>query len=362
MTATTSAPLTGPVSRIDPATAYRRRPSIPGMLRLDSNEGVLPSRALLGDLANADPELLRRYPDVLALEAALATRLGVAPERLVVTAGADEAIDRACRAFLEPGRTILLSDPSFDMFDCSATLAGGELVRVPWWDDAFPIDACVGRLDALTAVVAVVSPNNPTGSVATLADVRRVATAAPGALVILDHVYVEYADEDLTSGVLDLPNVLVLRTLSKAWGLAGCRVGYAVGSPYVVAVLRAAGGPYTVAAPSVALALSQLDRGAGPLTTHVARVREERRRLSARLAAAGLAPRPSQANFVLVECGPHAASIHAGLAARGVLVRDFPGRRGLETALRITLPGDASDFERLSEALDGTLHAEGLEP
>ncbi len=362
MTATTRAPLTGPVSRIDPATAYRRPPSTPGTLRLDSNEGVLPSRALLGDLANADPELLRRYPDVLALEAALATRLGVAPERVVVTAGADEAIDRACRAFLEPGRTILLADPSFDMFDCGAMLAGGDLVRVPWWDDAFPIDAFVGRLDALTAVVAVVSPNNPTGSVATLADVRRLATAAPSALVILDHVYVEYADEDLTSGVLDLPNVLVLRTLSKAWGLAGCRVGYAVGSPYVVAVLRAAGGPYTVAAPSVALALSQLERGAGPLAAHVARVREERRRLSARLVAAGLAPRPSQANFLLVECGPRAGVIHAGLAARGVLVRDFPGRRGLETVLRITLPGDASDFDRLSEALDGTLDAEGLEP
>jgi histidinol-phosphate aminotransferase len=362
MTAATSASPTGPVSRVDPATAYRRPPSAPGWLRLDSNEGVLPSRALLGDLANADPELLRRYPDVSALEVALANRVGVAPERLVVTAGADEAIDRACRAFIEPGRRIVLPEPSFDMFDCCATLAGGELVRVPWWDDAFPSDACVGRLDALTAVVAIVSPNNPTGSVATLRDVRRLAAAAPGALVILDHVYVEYADEDLTRGVLDLPNVLVLRTLSKAWGLAGCRVGYAIGSPYVIAVLRAAGGPYTVAAPSVALALSQLERGVEPLRAHVARVREERRLLSARLAAAGLAPRASQANFVLVECGPRAGPIRAGLAARGVLVRDFPDRRGLETALRITLPGNAGDFERLSGALEGTLAAEGREP
>jgi len=360
--ASTPAALTGPVSRIDPTTAYRRPPAVPGLLRLDCNEGVLPSPALLGDLAHADPELLRRYPDVSALEAALAARLGVASERLVVTAGADEAIDRACRAFLEPGRTILLPDPSFDMFDCSATLAGGELVRVPWWDDAFPSDAFVGRLDARTGVVAVVSPNNPTGSVATLADVRRLAAAAPNALVILDHVYVEYADVDLTPAVLDLPNVLVLRTLSKAWGLAGCRVGYAVGSPYVVAVLRAAGGPYTVAAPSVALALSQLARGAEPLSTHVARVREERRLLSAQLAAAGLAPYPSQANFVLVECGRRAGSIRAGLAARGVLVRDFPDRRGLETALRITLPGNALDFDRLRETLGRTLAAEGLQP
>ena len=362
MTATTSASPTGPVSRIDPATAYRRPPSGPGMLRLDSNEGVLPSRALLGDLANADPELLRRYPDVSALETALAARVGVAPERVLVTAGADEAIDRACRAFLEPGRALVLPDPSFDMFDCSAALAGGELVRVAWWGDAFPSDAFVSRLDTRTAVVAIVSPNNPTGSVATLGAVRRVAAAAPNALVVLDHVYVEYADDDLTAAVLDLPNILVLRTLSKAWGLAGCRVGYAIGSAYVVAVLRAAGGPYTVAAPSVALALSQLERGVEPLRAHVARVREERRLLSARLAAAGLLPRPSQANFVLVECGPRAESIRAGLAARGVLVRAFPHRRGLETALRITLPGNAADFERLKSALEGTFAAEGREP
>src|SRR2546427_8582706 len=155
---------------------------------------------------------------------------------------------------------------------------------------------------------------------------------------------------------------LVLRTLSKAGGLAGCRVGSAVGSPYVVAVLRAAGGPYTVAAPPVALALSQLERGVEPLRAHVARVREERGWLSARLTAAGLVPHPSQANFVLVECGPRAGSIRAGLAARGVLVRDFPDRPGLDTALRITLPGDPADFERLRAALEGTLDAEGLEP
>src|SRR5205807_8043024 len=157
----------------------------------------------------------------------------------------------------------------------------------------------------------------------------------------------------------DLPNVLVLRTLSKAWGLAGCRVSYAVGSPYVVAVLRAAGGPYTVAAPSVALALSQLERGVEPPRIHVARVREERRLVTARPAAAGLLPRPSQANFVLVECGPRAGSIRAGLAARGVLVRDFPDRPGLNTAPRITLPGTPADFARLPAALGGPPLADG---
>jgi len=360
-TATPSA--TGPVSRIDPEAAYRR-PTAPGraLLRLDSNEGVLPPQTLLAALAAADPELLRRYPEVSALEAALAARLDVPAERVIVTAGADEAIDRACRAFLERDRTVLLPDPCFDMFDRCAALAGGALVRVPWRDGAFPLDAFLARRESGTAVVVVVSPNNPTGAVATLAQLRRLAAATPNALVVIDHVYVEYADEDMTPGVLDLPNVLVLRTFSKAWGLAGCRVGYAVGSPYVIGVLRAAGGPYSVAAPSIALALMQLERGEAALRTHVARVRLERELLAARLAGHGLAPRASQANFLLVDCGSRGQAIRAALADRGVVVRDFPGRPGLETSLRITLPGNPADFERLCGALDAALAAGAPRP
>src|SRR5437762_1803348 len=362
---TATSPATGPVSRIDPEAAYRR-PTAPGpaLLRLDSNEGVLPPEELLAGLAGADPELLRRYPEVSELEAALAARLAVAPERVIVTAGADEAIDRACRAFLEPSRTLVLPDPCFDMFDRCAALAGGTLVRVAWRDGPFPLDRFLERVDARTAVVVVVTPNNPTGAVATLAQVRRLAAAAPNALLVIDHVYVEYADEDLTPGALTLPNALVLRTFTKAWGLAGCRVGYGVGSPYVIGVLRAAGGPYSVAAPSIALALAQLERGEGALRAHVARIRTERGLLTARLAAAGggLAPQPSQANFVLVECGGRAQPIRAALAERGVVVRDFPGRPGLETSLRITLPGTPTDFERLCAALDAALAAAGPRP
>lgn len=358
--ASPSSPVTGPVSRIDPERAFRRdTPPGPTLLRLDVNEGPLPPRSLLAALASADPDLLRRYPEVGALEAALAARLGVPLERVVVTAGADEAIDRACRAFLEPGRVLLVPEPCFDMFDRCGALAGGTIVRVAWWGDAFPLDAFLERLDSRVAVVVVVSPNNPTGSVATLADIRTLAARAPNALLILDHVYVEYADADLTAAVLDLPNVLLLRTFSKAWGLAGCRVGYAVGSPYLIRVLRAAGGPYSVAAPSVALALAQLEHGGEPLRAHVARVREERRLLAARLTAYGLSPRPSQANFLFVECGPRASVLRADLIVRGVVVRDFPDRPGLESALRITLPGNAPDFDRLCAALDLALAPQG---
>src|SRR6266545_2159046 len=135
-----------------------------------------------------------------------------------------------------------------------------------------------------------------------------------------------------------------------------------MGGPPVVAGLGPAGGPYPVAAPPVGLALTQISLGETAVRDHVARVREERRSLGERLAALGVEPLPSQANFVYVECGPppRAPFVAAALRALGILVRDFPGRAGCETALRITLPGDEAKFERLVHALETALAPEAL--
>ena len=330
------------------------------VLRLNSNEGPRAPQALLAELAALDPELLRRYPDPTAVETALAARVGVSAERVVVTAGADEALDRIYRAYAGPDRPVLLPQPTFDMLEHFAELAGAPLVRVPWLTDAFPLDAILARLDNQIALVVIVSPNNPTGGVASRDDVRRIAAAAPQALVLLDQAYIEYADEDPAPVALDLPNVVVVRTMSKAWGLAGCRVGYAVGTPDVIAVLRAAGAPYPVAGPSLALALSQLRRGDAAFRAHVAQVRIERNNLRQLLCARGVDARASEANFVFADFGPRAAFVRDGLAARGILVRDFPGRARLETSLRITLPGDPADFERLTSAFDTVLAPEAI--
>ncbi|HEV8382335.1 MAG TPA: aminotransferase class I/II-fold pyridoxal phosphate-dependent enzyme [Gemmatimonadales bacterium] len=330
------------------------------ILRLNSNEGPRAPQALLAELAALDPELLRRYPDATAVETALAARTGVSPERVVVTAGADEALDRICRAYAGPDRPVLLPEPTFDMLQRFAALAGAPLVRVPWCTDAFPLEEILARLDNRIALVVIVSPNNPTGGVASRDDVRRIAAAAPRSLVLLDQAYIDYADEDIGPAVLDLANVVVVRTMSKAWGLAGCRVGYAVGSSDVIAVLRAAGGPYPVAGPSLALALSQLRHGDAALRAHVTEVSAERAKLREFLCARGTAARASQANFVLADLGRRQAFVRDGLRAQGILVRDFPGRAGLETSLRITLPGDPADFERLTSALDTVLAPEAL--
>jgi histidinol-phosphate aminotransferase len=330
------------------------------LLRLNSNEGPRAPQALLAELAALDPELLRRYPDATAVETALAARAGVSPERVVVTAGADEALDRICRVYAGPDRPVLLPEPTFDMLERFAALAGAPLVRVPWFTDAFPLEGILARLDRRTAIVIIVSPNNPTGGVASRDEVRRIAAAAPQSLVLIDQAYIEYADEGIDPAVLDLANVVVVRTMSKAWGLAGCRVGYAVGSSDVIAVLRAAGGPYPVAGPSLALALSQLKRGDAALRAHVRQVRVERANLRELLCARGVAARASQANFVLADFGRRAAFVRDGLRARGILVRDFPRRAGLETSLRITLPGDPADFERLTTALDTVLAPQAI--
>ena len=350
MTAATT-PDRGPRPRIDPLSAYRRPPVPDDVLKLDANEGAYPPRDLAAAVAAGGAELLRRYPTIAGLERALASRLNIADDRVIATAGAGDALDRACRAFLSPRREVIVPLPSFEMIDRYVRVAWGELTTIPWLTGTFPRDPFLEAAARNPAAIMLISPNNPTGAALTGDDLAAVAHAAPESLVVLDHAYVEYADEDLTAIGLEYPNVLVVRTLSKAWGLAGCRVGYALGTPEVLGALRAAGPSYPLAAPSVAIALEQLARGDDAMRAHVARIRGERADLMEELAGLGLRPYASQANFVLVDCGRDAAPLRTALDGRGVRVRDFPNRPGLERCLRITLPGSEPAFAVLVTAL-----------
>src|SRR5688572_2040510 len=264
----------GPASRVDALSAYERARVPAGVrLRLDANEGATPQLELvISALRQAGADALRRYPDAKPFEALLAQRFGVHPSQAFVSAGADDVIDRCCRAFLRPEASLLIAEPSFEMFDQYASLCGARVASVPWQRGRFPIEAMLDRLDPGVGMIALVTPNNPTGEVATLDDLRRLASAAPHALVVLDHAYVEFADEDLTAAALELPNVVVVRTFSKAWGLAGCRVGYAVGPSPIIRALRAAGGPYSVSSASLAIAATLFDRGTAARDAYVTRI------------------------------------------------------------------------------------------
>ncbi len=341
------------------AYAPPRHPA-PVDLHLDGNEGATPPEALLQGLQGLHADELRRYPDARPLEAELARRFGVEPGRVLVTAGGDDALERALRTVVGPGRTAVLPTPSFEMLGRFVRLSGGEVVEIPWPEGtAFPIEAFLAALGPSTAAVAVVSPNNPTGMAATADDILRIARAAPAVLVLADLAYVEFADEDPTPALLPQPNVVVFRTLSKAWGLAGLRVGYAIAPAKVAGWMRAAGLPYPCSRPSLALAGARLATGEAGVRFFVATVRAQRQRLSELLASLGAQPFPSQANFLLARFRD-AAWVRDGLAGLGIAVRAFTGHPRLEGRLRVTCPGDAADFERLQHALRSVMDPQAL--
>lgn len=353
--------------RPSPAVARRSpyrvpRKATPVDLHLDANEGLAPPADLLKEILAErveTPDLARRYPDTRALQEILAARMGVSPERLIVTAGGDDALERACRSVLWPGREMILPLPGFEMLGRFAENAGGEVVQVPWPSGPFPTDEVLARVGPRTGAICVVTPNNPTGAVATREDLERLAAGAPEALILLDHAYVEFGDADLTARALELPNVVVFRTLSKAWGMAGLRVGYAAGPAEVIGWMRAVGLPFPVSQLSVEVALRCVGAGDAAIAPFVAEVRRERAALTELLEAHGGTTLPSQGNFVLVH-HPAAAWLRDGLAGLGIGVRAFPDKPGLEDALRISCPGEAASFDRLRHAIAAAMAPEAL--
>lgn len=329
------------------------RPDLPVDLHLDANEGSVPPAGLLEGLGG-DPQALRRYPRPGPLEDALAERLGIDREGVLVTDGSNDALDRACRAVLAPGRSAVLTVPGFDMTERYALLTGAGVRQVEWVEGPYPLEEVLAAADEDTAAVVVTSPNNPTGAAAAADTVERLARALPAALVVADLAYVEFAEEDPTRRLLAYPNVLAVRTFSKAWGLAGLRIGWAAGTPEVIRWMRIAGQNYPVSVLSREAALRRLEGGTQEVEAYCRRVGEERGGLAGLLEDLGASPFPSQANFVLVRLDDP-QGIQLGLARRGIMVRAFPTSPWIADCLRITCPGDEEAFARLTTALKETL-------
>ncbi|WP_202844885.1 histidinol-phosphate transaminase [Luteimonas saliphila] len=320
-----------------------RSEALSGEVWLNANESAWPNPAD-GDGA------CRRYPDPqpAALRDALAALYGVAPERLLIGRGSDEAIDLLVRATCVPGRDgVLVTSPVFGMYAVSARLQGAVLIDVPLLDD--PQAGLVPDFEAIGDVAAVrgaklvflCSPSNPGGGAIALGDIAALARRLAGrALVVVDEAYAEFGESQSATTLLDaLPNLVVLRTLSKAHALAAARIGVAIADPGLVAALRRCQAPYPVPSPCAALAVAGLSPEARAATAQrVGNVRRERVRLRQSLQAlAGvLRVYPSQANFLLVRFRDAEAAFHALLAA-GIVVRDQRAARGLGDALRITI-------------------------
>ncbi len=318
------------------------------VIDLSMNEGEPPPRACFDVLERVGPGILRKYADPKPLEEAYAAYLGTDPANVLVTTGGDDAIDRVFRAFLGPDQEMVFPTPTFEMIPACARMARGTLVPIEYEWGTLPHDEILAAVNGRTGVVAVLTPDNPTGRAFTTRELLRLADALPPEVVLLvDSAYAEFADEDHTAALLEIPSVVMIRTMSKSWGLAGLRVGFAVGAKERIDVLRGFGGPYALTGPSIAIALDRLQNGVDEMRGFVEYVRGRRERLAGVIRRVGGVPQPSQTNFVFSSF-PDARWILRGMAAQGVLVRYFPH---LPEYVRITVPRDDGEFRRVERAL-----------
>ena len=330
----------------------------PVSLKLDSNEGKAPPKRLLDSIEEITPEQLLRYPNPSRLESLLAERFGIDKTRVLLTAGGDEGLMRMCRAFLGPGRNMIFPEPSFEMIRRFAAGTQAEVRTVPYPADGYPTDEVISKCNETTAVIAVVSPNNPTGGVITKDDLQRLSKEVPQAMIMLDLAYIEFAESDLTDVALHLSNVLIFRTFSKAFGLAGLRVGYAMGQEKWITLLRSVGLPYPVSRTALQLAESSLGFS-GERDNTIANIRGFRNDITATLKQCNVESYPSQANFVFAT-GLDGLWWRDAMAGLGIGIRAWPNQRELNQAMRISCPTNAEDTKRLCHAIRTISAPQGL--
>jgi histidinol-phosphate aminotransferase len=342
-----------------PASALRRELGVERIVKLASNEGPFgPFPAALAAIAEAAPRL-NRYPEhALELQQALASRHSLAPDRIAPGNGADGVIANLALAYLRPGDEAVMGWPSFVSYHLSAVKMGATPVHVPLRDGAYDLEALAARIGEATRIVYVCSPNNPTGGIVSDADLTRFLDAvSERVLVVIDAAYHEYvtdpAHADAVARHGSRPNVVVLRTFSKMYGLAGLRVGYGVAPPAVVAELAKVRGPFDVSEPAAVAAVASL--GDEREVERRRRVNElERARLVGELDARGLRTLPAAGNFVCLEAGEGAA-LASRLEREGVIVRPLAAF-GAPTCVRVTV-GLAEHTDAFLAALDRCLAA-----
>ncbi len=331
-------------------------PRVPTEIDLSDNtnqRGAPPSA--LRVLSASGSAALSRYPSHYAdeLKRAIADLVGVGADQIVTGCGSDDVLDSAVRAFAVPGEALAYPEPTFAMVPYFAHMNGLTPRPVPLLPASrgFDVDAD-GLLAQRAKITYLCSPNNPTGTLASDEAVDRVLRDAAG-LVIVDEAYVDYGGRSLAARARAEERLLVVRTLSKAFGLAGARVGYAVGAPELVREVEKSRGPYKITALAERMAVAALDEDRAWVAEGVREVLVARDRFVAWLGARGLAPLPTAANFVLVPAMAPADKARA-LRARGVAVRAFPALAGLGDALRISI-GPWDVMERALPALEEVL-------
>ena len=324
-------------------------------LRLDFNENTVGcSPRVLERLRTLDYEALARYPEREPAEALVAKHLGVDPDELLLTNGTDEAIHLVCETYLEPQDEVLIVVPTFAMFEIYAATTGATVISIPAGKDfEFPVDEVLKRINSRTRLIAVANPNNPTGTFVPADDLLRIARAAPQAALLVDEAYYEFCGETLMAQPRNQENLFVSRTFSKAYGLAGLRIGVLTGNREQMAILRRNSSPYNLNIAALACLPAAL-ADQSYILGYVEQVQQGRAALESELHTRGIRFWSSHANFVLFSLGESHAEFIAAMRKRGILVRDRSKDPGCSGCVRITL-GSKEHHQRMMTALNEVL-------
>ena len=327
------------------------------MLRLDFNENTLACspkvREVLGRISTGD---LTRYPEREPVEELVAVHLGLTPSQVVLTNGVDEAIHVLFETFLEAGDEVLLPVPTYTMYEVYASATDARVVAIQAEADLqFPFERLHAAISPRTKIIAIANPNSPSGSVATRAQLIELGRRAPQAVLLVDEAYFHFHGESVIDRLDDLPNLVVARTFSKAYGLAGLRLGLLAGPVGLMRWIRRVLSPYSVN--SLALAcLPAAIEDATYLEWYVTEVLAARAEFEVVLDAAQIRRWPSHANFVLVDIGPRHAEFVQRMRAANVLVRDRSNDPGCHGCVRITI-GTRQQMRDAAAALNETIAA-----
>jgi histidinol-phosphate aminotransferase len=319
------------------------------IIKLNTNENPFPpSPKVMAAIRAVEPEWLRRYPNPGAdgFRAVAARVHGVDPDMVLAGNGSDEILAIIMRAFIGPGELLAWPEPTYSLYPVLADIGDSRGVGVPWapgW--TLPTEAL---LATGARAIFFANPNAPSGTLVPPEQVRALAARFAG-VVLVDEAYVDFADSDCLGLLRDCPNVIVSRTFSKGYALAGLRFGYALAAPAMIAQLRKVKDSYNCDALSIAAATAALEDQAYARETWT-HVRAERTRLSAELDRRGWSVIPSQANFLLATVpGGDAGALYRALKQRGILVRYFD-KPGLADKLRLTI-GTRAENDALLAAL-----------
>jgi histidinol-phosphate aminotransferase len=322
------------------------------VLRLDFNENTLAAspkvREALGRISAGD---LTRYPEREPIEALVAKNIGVEPAQLVLTNGVDEAIHVLFESFLDTGDELLLPVPTYTMYEVYASATDAHVVPVQATGDfAFPFEKLLEAITPKTKIIALANPNSPTGAIITREQIAEICARAPQAIVLVDEAYYHFYGETIVDRIGNIPNLILARTFSKAYGLAGLRIGLLAGPVELMQWIRRVISPYSVNSLALACLPPALE-DSEYLDWYVREVLAARKEFEAALDLEQVRRWPSRANFILTEIGPQHAEFARRMKAAGVLVRDRSSDPGCDGCVRITI----GTREQMREAAK-TLH------